>query len=189
MHSSGEGLALRQLTHRSLLHKAEKHTGLIDANVHTPRSVRIILRRFRRSCIGVILATYAGLRSNDYKLLHINWQVITCHAFDNDDRECHSEYSGRDYTILDEGHRIRNPDAQITQVMRAWLVLSCRRVCGLHQVRISYVNMQICKRLRCRHRIILTGAPVQNNLKEVKKLSCKCAAELHKLIDTRLQPI
>ena len=38
------------------------------------------------------------------------------------------------YAILDEGHKIRNPDADITLV---------------------------CKQLRTVHRIVLTGAPIQ----------------------------
>lgn len=44
------------------------------------------------------------------------------------------------YAILDEGHKIRNPDAQITLA---------------------------CKRFRTPHRLILSGSPVQNNLKEL----------------------
>ncbi|GJD06797.1 protein chromatin remodeling 8 [Galdieria sulphuraria] len=48
-----------------------------------------------------------------------------------------------DYVILDEGHRIRNPDAEITLV---------------------------CKRFKTVHRIIMTGAPLQNRLKELWSL-------------------
>lgn len=44
------------------------------------------------------------------------------------------------YAILDEGHKIRNPDAQVTLA---------------------------CKRFRTPHRIILSGSPVQNNLREL----------------------
>jgi DNA excision repair protein ERCC-6 len=44
------------------------------------------------------------------------------------------------YAILDEGHKIRNPDAQISLA---------------------------CKRFRTPHRIILSGSPVQNNLREL----------------------
>lgn len=44
------------------------------------------------------------------------------------------------YAILDEGHKIRNPDAQVTLA---------------------------CKRFRTPHRLILSGSPVQNNLKEL----------------------
>lgn len=44
------------------------------------------------------------------------------------------------YAVLDEGHKIRNPDAQVTLA---------------------------CKRFRTPHRIILSGSPVQNNLREL----------------------
>ncbi|KAL8610511.1 hypothetical protein ACOMHN_060431 [Nucella lapillus] len=47
------------------------------------------------------------------------------------------------YLVLDEGHKIRNPDAQVT-------------LC--------------CKQFRTSHRIILSGSPVQNNLKELWSL-------------------
>ena len=47
------------------------------------------------------------------------------------------------YVILDEGHKIRNPDAQTTLA---------------------------CKRFRTPHRIILSGSPIQNNLKELWSL-------------------
>eukprot|EP01083_Nonionella_stella_P125107 378268_1 len=52
----------------------------------------------------------------------------------------HKEFG---YAFLDEGHKIRNPDAGITQV---------------------------CKQLLCLHRIILSGAPIQNSLKELWSL-------------------
>ncbi|KAA8490288.1 Protein CHROMATIN REMODELING 8 [Porphyridium purpureum] len=47
------------------------------------------------------------------------------------------------YVILDEGHKIRNPDAEITQV---------------------------CKRFATPHRIILSGSPLQNRLRELWSL-------------------
>jgi len=47
------------------------------------------------------------------------------------------------YAILDEGHRIRNPDAAVTLA---------------------------CKQLHTVHRIILTGSPIQNRLKELWSL-------------------
>lgn len=47
------------------------------------------------------------------------------------------------YVVLDEGHKIRNPDAHITLA---------------------------CKRLLTTHRIILSGAPIQNKLKELWSL-------------------
>lgn len=47
------------------------------------------------------------------------------------------------YIILDEGHKIRNPDAQATLA---------------------------CKMFRTPHRVILSGSPIQNNLKELWSL-------------------
>lgn len=48
-----------------------------------------------------------------------------------------------EYVILDEGHKIRNPDAEITI---------------------------ICKQFNTPHRILLTGTPLQNNLRELWSL-------------------
>jgi DNA excision repair protein ERCC-6 len=69
----------------------------------------------------VLVTTYASLRIYEDILLPIKWA----------------------YTILDEGHQIRNPDADITI---------------------------ICKKLKTCHRIVLTGTPIQNNLTELWSL-------------------
>ncbi|KAJ3298145.1 hypothetical protein HK104_011138 [Borealophlyctis nickersoniae] len=69
----------------------------------------------------VLLTTYQGLRMHRSKLLPIKWS----------------------YCILDEGHRIRNPDADVTLT---------------------------CKQLKTPHRIILSGTPIQNNLTELWSL-------------------
>ncbi|KAK8772873.1 hypothetical protein V5799_012592 [Amblyomma americanum] len=47
------------------------------------------------------------------------------------------------YVILDEGHKIRNPDAQTTLA---------------------------CKQFRTTHRLILSGSPIQNSLRELWSL-------------------
>ncbi|CAI9589293.1 unnamed protein product, partial [Staurois parvus] len=47
------------------------------------------------------------------------------------------------YIILDEGHKIRNPNAAVTLA---------------------------CKQFRTPHRIILSGSPMQNNLRELWSL-------------------
>nr|CCA14266.1 hypothetical protein SORBIDRAFT_03g009030 [Albugo laibachii Nc14] len=70
---------------------------------------------------GVILTTYENARQNQQLLLNIDW----------------------DYVVLDEGHRIRNPDADISLV---------------------------CKQFRTVHRLILTGTPIQNHLRELWSL-------------------
>ncbi|KAF9916507.1 hypothetical protein BX616_003581 [Lobosporangium transversale] len=69
----------------------------------------------------VLVTTYAGLRIHARRLLRKTWS----------------------YIVLDEGHKIRNPDADITLT---------------------------CKQFRTPHRIILSGTPIQNNLNELWSL-------------------
>ncbi|KAG0204914.1 hypothetical protein BGX28_003293 [Mortierella sp. GBA30] len=69
----------------------------------------------------VLVTTYAGLRIHASRLLRKSWS----------------------YVVLDEGHKIRNPDADITLT---------------------------CKQFRTPHRIILSGTPIQNNLNELWSL-------------------
>ncbi|XP_071941445.1 DNA excision repair protein ERCC-6-like [Antedon mediterranea] len=70
---------------------------------------------------GVLITSYSGARLNQDYLLKYQWH----------------------YVILDEGHMIRNPNAEVTVV---------------------------CKQFRTCHRLILSGSPVQNNLKELWSL-------------------
>ena len=70
---------------------------------------------------SIIITTYESARINANLLLCKEWG----------------------YIILDEGHKIRNPDADITQ---------------------------ITKQFSSVHRLILTGAPVQNKLVELWSL-------------------
>eukprot|EP00698_Gefionella_okellyi_P000668 TRINITY_DN10594_c0_g1_i1.p1 TRINITY_DN10594_c0_g1~~TRINITY_DN10594_c0_g1_i1.p1 ORF type:complete len:1009 (-),score=253.52 TRINITY_DN10594_c0_g1_i1:149-2809(-) len=69
----------------------------------------------------VLITTYEGIRVHQEALLRHKWF----------------------YVVLDEGHKIRNPDAEITLA---------------------------CKRFRTPHRIILSGAPIQNKLTELWSL-------------------
>ncbi|KAK6143955.1 hypothetical protein DH2020_020775 [Rehmannia glutinosa] len=80
-----------------------------------------LINRVLRSESGLLITTYEQLRLNGDKLLDIEWG----------------------YAVLDEGHRIRNPNAEITLV---------------------------CKQLQTVHRIIMTGAPIQNKLSELWSL-------------------
>ncbi|XP_072951427.1 DNA excision repair protein CSB [Typha angustifolia] len=80
-----------------------------------------LINRVLRSESGMLLTTYEQLRLLGEKLLDVEWG----------------------YAILDEGHRIRNPNAEITLV---------------------------CKQLQTVHRIIMTGAPIQNKLAELWSL-------------------
>ncbi|CAI5738946.1 unnamed protein product [Peronospora destructor] len=70
---------------------------------------------------GVIISTYENVRQYQSLFLTREW----------------------DYVVLDEGHRIRNPDAETTLA---------------------------CKQLRTIHRIILSGTPIQNRLRELWSL-------------------
>lgn len=80
-----------------------------------------LINRVLRSESGLLITTYEQLRILGEKLLDIEWG----------------------YAVLDEGHRIRNPNAEITLV---------------------------CKQLQTIHRIIMTGAPIQNKLAELWSL-------------------
>lgn len=70
---------------------------------------------------GVIITSFGTLQSFQESILPIDFEVV----------------------VLDEGHKIRNPDARITIT---------------------------AKQLRTPNRIILTGAPIQNNLQELWSL-------------------
>ncbi|XP_039133395.1 DNA excision repair protein CSB [Dioscorea cayenensis subsp. rotundata] len=80
-----------------------------------------LIKHIVNSEAGLLLTTYEQLRLWGEKLLDIEWG----------------------YAILDEGHRIRNPNAEVTLV---------------------------CKQLQTVHRIIMTGAPIQNKLAELWSL-------------------
>ncbi|TWU74949.1 hypothetical protein ED733_005292 [Metarhizium rileyi] len=69
----------------------------------------------------VLVTTYTGLQTYAEELLPVLW----------------------DYAVLDEGHKIRNPNAEITVT---------------------------CKELNTPNRVILSGTPVQNNLTELWSL-------------------
>ena len=80
-----------------------------------------LINRVVGSESGLLITTYEQLRILGDKLLDIEWG----------------------YAVLDEGHRIRNPNAEVTLV---------------------------CKQLQTVHRIIMTGAPIQNKLSELWSL-------------------
>ena len=92
------------------------HTSAADARDGGTRAAAVasVLRRG-----DIVVTTYETLRRHRALLLPHRWE----------------------YAILDEGHRIRNPDADITLV---------------------------CKQLRTVHRLVLTGAPIQARPKTAK---------------------
>ncbi|NXD75477.1 ERCC6 protein, partial [Halcyon senegalensis] len=73
------------------------------------------------SCHGILITSYSYIRLMQDDIHRCDWH----------------------YVILDEGHKIRNPNAAVTLA---------------------------CKQFRTPHRIILSGSPMQNNLKELWSL-------------------
>ncbi|XP_072881772.1 DNA excision repair protein ERCC-6 [Hemitrygon akajei] len=73
------------------------------------------------ACNGILITSYSYIRIMQESIARYHWH----------------------YVILDEGHKIRNPNAAITVA---------------------------CKQFRTPHRIILSGSPMQNNLKELWSL-------------------
>ncbi|KAK0130903.1 DNA excision repair protein ERCC-6 [Merluccius polli] len=73
------------------------------------------------ACHGVLITSYSAVRTMQDALQRYDWH----------------------YIILDEGHKIRNPNAGVTTA---------------------------CKQFRTPHRFILSGSPMQNNLKELWSL-------------------
>ncbi|KAF1375776.1 hypothetical protein PFLUV_G00223690 [Perca fluviatilis] len=73
------------------------------------------------SCHGILITSYSAVRNMQDALQRFDWH----------------------YVILDEGHKIRNPNAGVTTA---------------------------CKQFHTPHRFILSGSPMQNNLKELWSL-------------------
>ncbi|KAM9345390.1 DNA excision repair protein ERCC-6 [Symphorus nematophorus] len=73
------------------------------------------------ACHGILITSYSAIRNMQDTLQRWDWH----------------------YIILDEGHKIRNPNAGVTRA---------------------------CKQFRTPHRFILSGSPMQNNLKELWSL-------------------
>lgn len=84
-------------------------------------NARAIVRQIAASSSGVLLTTYDQLRLRREELLTVSWG----------------------YAVLDEGHKIRNPDAEVTLT---------------------------AKQIPTVHRIIMTGSPIQNRLTELWSL-------------------
>uniref|UniRef100_A0A8D2LFZ4 DNA excision repair protein ERCC-6 n=1 Tax=Varanus komodoensis TaxID=61221 RepID=A0A8D2LFZ4_VARKO len=84
-------------------------------------SKKVKLIREMVACSGIVITSYSYVRLLQENMCSYNWH----------------------YVILDEGHKIRNPNAAVT--------LACKQFCTPH-------------------RIILSGSPMQNNLKELWSL-------------------
>ncbi|XP_051474704.1 DNA excision repair protein ERCC-6 isoform X2 [Apus apus] len=92
---------------------------LHETGSYTEKKVKLIHEI--ASCHGILITSYSYIRLMQDNIHRYDWH----------------------YVILDEGHKIRNPNAAVTLA---------------------------CKQFRTPHRIILSGSPMQNNLKELWSL-------------------
>ncbi|XP_061490737.1 DNA excision repair protein ERCC-6 isoform X2 [Rhineura floridana] len=92
---------------------------LHETGSYTNKKIKLI--REIVACNGILITSYSYIRLLQDNIYGYNWH----------------------YVILDEGHKIRNPNAAVT--------VACKQFCTPH-------------------RIILSGSPMQNNLKELWSL-------------------
>jgi DNA excision repair protein ERCC-6-like len=84
------------------------------------------------------------LRSALSREKQMQYLIITSYGLvSNDPLDFLCGNRGFDYVVLDEAHRIKNDSTQVTN--------GCRQICGRDNT----------------HRLLLTGTPIQNNLKEL----------------------
>lgn len=117
LHSSGSGMLNVQSERRF---DEEDDFDDIDRPRQSSKAARRIVDRVVKQG-HVLVTTYAGLQTYADVLIPVEWG----------------------YAVLDEGHKIRNPNTTIT------------------------IN---CKELKTANRIILSGTPMQNNLTELWSL-------------------
>ncbi|KAJ2744527.1 DNA repair protein rhp26 [Coemansia sp. BCRC 34301] len=98
----------------------KKQRPLTEATLENLRRAEALVDRVHKHG-HIVIATYSGLQVYRDVLLRRKWG----------------------YAVLDEGHMVRNPDAEATLA---------------------------CKGLDTRHRILVTGTPIQNNLTELWSL-------------------
>jgi DNA excision repair protein ERCC-6 len=123
LHSSGSGMInlQRESTQEErLLEQIWDPTASRAQLTAGQKSARKVLKPILEHG-GVLVTTYSGLQTYAPLLIPVDWQ----------------------YAILDEGHKIRNPNTAITIY---------------------------CKELRTPNRVILSGTPMQNNLVELWSL-------------------
>ncbi|PHH86728.1 hypothetical protein CDD83_9824 [Cordyceps sp. RAO-2017] len=114
LHSSGSGMLNPRLEDDDDL---ERHRPVGNKSLSAAkRIVRGVVEKGH-----VLVTTYTGLQTYAAELLPVEWE----------------------YAVLDEGHKIRNPNAEMTVT---------------------------CKELNTPNRVILSGTPVQNNLTELWSL-------------------
>lgn len=118
LHSIGSGMTKKGKRKREAYDFLEDEE-LPQSNASHSQAKEIVERVFEKG--HVLVTTYMGLRNYSNLLLPKKWG----------------------YVVLDEGHKLRNPNLEISLT---------------------------CKRVRCHNRIILSGTPIQNNLIELWSL-------------------
>lgn len=116
LHSSGSGMMIPEREDAYDLDTFSRGSKSSGSTKTVKRIVNGVVRNGH-----VLVTTYTGLQTYADVLQPVEWE----------------------YAVLDEGHKIRNPNAEITVT---------------------------CKSLYTRNRIILSGTPVQNNLTELWSL-------------------
>lgn len=125
IHRSGESDGVSRVISREMLRSLKK--WLINARadrVNEPIDDADYNQNEEHSFCGtgyVVVTTYESIRRSTDDWTNHNWS----------------------YVVLDEGQKIKNPDADITLA---------------------------CKRLRTPHRLLLSGTPIQNDLRELWSL-------------------
>ena len=118
LHSSGTGML--NVSNEGRIEEIEEMYGNARRPSKSSKAAQRIVERVVNQG-HVLVTTYAGLQTYSDILVPVDW----------------------DYAVLDEGHKIRNPNTAIT------------------------IN---CKELRTANRVILSGTPMQNNLIELWSL-------------------
>ncbi|KAF2191423.1 DNA repair and recombination protein RAD26 [Zopfia rhizophila CBS 207.26] len=121
LHTSGSGMLDTRREDRMEREMELRDYGDYDATLtKAGKAAKKVVEKVKRDG-HVLVTTYSGLQTYAEFLIPTEWE----------------------YTVLDEGHKIRNPNTSIT----------------IH-----------CKELRTPNRIILSGTPMQNNLTELWSL-------------------
>ncbi|EGV64145.1 hypothetical protein CANTEDRAFT_122352 [Yamadazyma tenuis ATCC 10573] len=122
LHSIGSGMGQKIDENKleQFLQQEEGATGKVFKGVRTQINAQQVVNSVMESG-HVLITTYVGLRIYSKHLLTKSWG----------------------YCVLDEGHKIRNPNSEISL---------------------------LCKRVKTANRIILSGTPIQNNLIELWSL-------------------
>ncbi|KAK9463056.1 SNF2 family N-terminal domain-containing protein, partial [Lipomyces oligophaga] len=119
LHSSGSGMLKGADDLEELDMTLSRNRGKLENSKSSKAVHRLVTRVVRKG--HVLITTYVGMQIYRDAIIPNKWG----------------------YCVLDEGHKIRNPDSDISLV---------------------------CKRVKTPHRIILSGTPMQNNLNELWSL-------------------